>query len=42
MTPLYWPDRLELRTELPRNPQGKVLRAALSEQVSGAPARGRS
>jgi cyclohexanecarboxylate-CoA ligase len=31
MTELYWPDRLELVPELPRNPQGKVLRRALRD-----------
>ncbi len=34
MTDLYWPDRLEVVAQLPRNPQGKVLRRALRELVS--------
>jgi cyclohexanecarboxylate-CoA ligase len=33
MTELYWPDRVEVVAELPRNPQGKVLRRALRELV---------
>jgi cyclohexanecarboxylate-CoA ligase len=34
-----WPDRLEVVAELPRNAQGKVLRAALRERVEqGGPA----
>lgn len=34
MTELYWPDRVEVVPELPRNPQGKVLRRVLRELVS--------
>jgi cyclohexanecarboxylate-CoA ligase len=34
MTDLYWPDRLEVVAELPRNPQGKVLRRRLRDLVS--------
>jgi cyclohexanecarboxylate-CoA ligase len=34
MTELYWPDRVKVVPELPRNPQGKVLRRVLRELVS--------
>lgn len=34
MTFEYWPDRLELVPELPRNAQGKVLRRELRERVT--------
>ena len=34
MTELYWPDRVEVVPELPRNAQGKVLRRVLREMVS--------
>lgn len=38
MTELYWPDRVEVVAQLPRNPQGKVVRRALRDMVTSAAA----
>jgi acyl-coenzyme A synthetase/AMP-(fatty) acid ligase len=37
MTWYHWPDRVEVRTELPRNALGKVQRTVLRQELAQAP-----